>query len=73
MQTTFTLVAEDHFIEARFINWNLSFLQTFDFCLVHIHARHIHAHFGKACAAYESYITSTDNRNIHINSENPQE
>lgn len=65
VEAAFALVTEHHFVETRFVYGNFTFLERFNFSLVHIDACHIDAHFGKACAAHKAYITGSNNRNIH--------
>ena len=66
-ETAFALVPENHFVKTRFVYRNFTFLERFNLGLVHINASHVDAHFGKACAADKSYISCSDNRNIHKN------
>ncbi len=64
-EAAFALVPQDHFIKARFVYGNFSFLERFDFRLVHIDACDVDAHFGKACTTNKPNVAGTDDSNIH--------
>jgi hypothetical protein len=66
-QAAFALVPKNHFVEARFVYGNFTFLERFNLCLIHIDASDVYAHFGKARATHETYITGSDDCNIHKN------
>ena len=66
MQTAFALVSQNHFIKARLINRDFSFLEGVYFSLIHINTSDIYTHFSKACAANKADISCSNNRNIHF-------
>ena len=53
-------------IQSRFVNRNLTALETFDFRTVDIHAHHFDAHLRKTGAGYQSDVSRSYNRYFHV-------
>jgi hypothetical protein len=64
-ESTGLTVFSDELFQAWFVDGHHAVQQAFDFPFVNVNTGHVNAELSEARSRDESYITSTDNSNMH--------